>query len=154
MPRLGCFLLALALAACEAPTAPTDRDQLLQAVARWHAHGGDNYTFEITRGCFCVLGGQSVLVTVQDGSVSSAVYTGSNTPVDQALVAYIPTIPDLFDLIQDALDRRVSTFSASYDPTYGYPTSIVIDYSSLAIDDELNFTTRALTLLTPLSGRP
>jgi hypothetical protein len=154
MRRFALVALALALAACESPTGPSNREQLLQARARWSANGSDSYSFEINRGCFCVLGGRLVEVTVQDGAVVSAQYLDSKGPVEPTLLAYLPTVPDLFDLIQDAIDRQAVSFDAGYDPLYGYPTSIAIDYSATTADDELSYTARALTLHTALSGRP
>jgi len=154
MRRLALLALVLTLAACESPTGPSDREQLLQARARWDANGSDSYSFEINRGCFCVLGGRLVEVTVQDGAVVAAQYLDSKGPVDATLLGYVPTVPDLFDLIQDAIDRQAVSFVASYDPVYGYPTSIEIDYSATTADDELRYTARALILHTALSGRP
>ena len=154
MRRLALLALVLSLAACESPTGPSDREQLQEARARWDANGNDSYSFEINRGCFCVLGGRLVEVTVKDGAVVAAQYLDSGGPVDASLLGYVPTVPDLFDLIQDAIDRQAVSFVASYDPVYGYPTSIEIDYSATTADDELRYTARALILHTALSGRP
>ena len=154
MRRLVLLSLALTLAACDAPTGPSDREQLVQARARWAEHGSDSYSFELNRGCFCVLAGRRVEVTVDGGAVVGAEYLDSKEPVEAALLAYVPTVPDLFDLIEEAFDRQAVSFVASYDPTYGYPTSIAIDYSATTADDEIRFTARDLALHTALSGRP
>ena len=154
MRRLGLLTLAFALGACQSLTGPGDREQLSQARARWREKGSGDYSFEINRGCFCVLAGRRVAVTVQGGAVVSAEYLDSNQPVEATLLAYVPTVPDLFDLIDDAINRNAVSFVASYDPTYGYPTSIEIDYSATTADDEISFTARDLTLITALSGRP
>ena len=148
MPRFGAFLLlGLAAAGCEAPTAPGDRGLLADARARWQAQGSDSYTFELNRGCFCVLGGRQVQVTVKAGAVTWAEYRDSGLAVEQTLLTYLPTVPDLFDLIQDALDRKAASFWVEYDPTYGYPTLIQIDYSATAADDEISYSVRGLTFL-------
>lgn len=143
-------LLVLALlatgTACEAPTAPGERDDLASARARWTASGADSYTYDVNRSCFCVLGGKSVTVTVQNGGVVSASLAESGSQVDNALLTYVPTVPDLFDLIEDALSRNPAFFSATYDPTYGYPTRIEVDYSANAVDDETAISTRNLVL--------
>ena len=151
-PRI-LFLLAAGLtaASCAAPTAPGEHGELVEAKARWHAQGSDSYSFELNRGCFCVLGGRRLTVTVRDGAVVGADYLDSGGPVDKALLTYVPTVPDLFDLIQDALDRKVAWFSADYDPTYGYPTRIEVDYSADAVDDEIAITARDLQVLRSFS---
>jgi hypothetical protein len=154
MPRLRLLALALALAACQTPTAPNDREGLFEARARWNANGSDSYRFEINRGCFCVLAGRRVGVTVQNGAVVAAEYLDDREPVEPTLLPYIPTVLDLFDLIADALDRRAVSFVTSYDPIYGYPSSIEIDYSATAVDDEIHLTARDLSLRSALSPPP
>lgn len=143
---LGFLTLLLTAAACEAPTAPGDGDSLALARAKWRAQGGESYSFVLNRSCFCVLGGRTMTVTVRSGGVVAAEFLETGSAVDQALLTYVSTVPDLFDLIQDALDRKAAYLSATYDPIYGYPTRIEIDYSSNAVDDELALSARDLTL--------
>jgi len=148
MIRRGLILGFLTvLAACEGPTAPGERDQLDAARALWNAKGGDSYSFELTYSCFCVLGGRRMDVTVRDGTVFEAQYRDSGGPVESALLLYVPTVPDLFDLIGDALDRKTASFLASYDGIYGFPARIEIDNSASAVDDEVAITARNLVLL-------
>lgn len=144
--RLFFSALLLAAAGCADATAPGEQGQLDAARARWRAQGSESYTVEINRGCFCVLGGRRMTVTVVNGAVVEADYLDSGGPVESALLTYIPTIPDLFDLIQDALTRQPASFLAMYDPTYGYPTRIEIDYSASAADDELAITATGLVV--------
>lgn len=145
---------ALTAAACAAPTAPSEHDQLVEARALWRAKGSDSYSFELIRGCFCVLGGRRLTVTVKDAAVVGAEYLDSGDPVATALLAYVPTVPDLFDLIQDALNQKVAWFSAEYDSNYGYPTRIEVDYSSSAADDEIAITARDLQVLRAFAASP
>jgi hypothetical protein len=133
-------------AGCEAPTAPGRLDNLVAARARWSAQGAEAYTYEINRSCFCVLGGRRMTVTVQNGAVSGAEYLDSGTAVEAALLTYVPTIPDLFDLIERALEGSPAYFFASYDSGYGYPTRIEIDRSANAIDDEEAISARNLVV--------
>jgi hypothetical protein len=85
-------------------------------------------------------------VTVQNGAVSGAEYVDSGNPVEAALLTYVPTIPDLFDLIERALEGAPAYFFASYDSGYGYPTRIEIDRSANAIDDEEAISARNLAV--------
>jgi hypothetical protein len=66
--------------------------------------------------------------------------------VEPSLLTYVLTVPDLFDLIQDALDRKAVLLAVRYDPIYGYPTRIDIDYSADAVDDEVSMSARELTI--------
>jgi hypothetical protein len=153
MPKSTLLLaILLATAGCGAPTAPNDRDGLAAARERWRIQGSATYSYEINRSCFCVFGGRRMTVTVQSGSVSGADYLDSGTAVEAALLTYVPTIPDLFDLIEAALEQRAAYFFARYDSEYGYPTKIDIDYSVNAIDDELAISARSL-VVTALRSR-
>jgi hypothetical protein len=154
MTRRPFWILALIVAAtaCEAPTAPGERDSLSEARARWRALGSESYSYEVNRSCFCLLGGRRMTVMVQAGVVTSAEFEDSGAGVEAALLSYVPSIEDLFDLIEDALDRQVAYFSAQYDPSYGFPTRIEIDYSSTMPDDEVAISARELQPLTTTSN--
>ena len=154
-PRSRLFLtLATVLAACAAPTAPGERDQLAEARARWQALGSSSYSYELDQGCFCVGAGRAMVVTVENGSVVDAEYVGTGDAVEHTLIGYLPSIPDLFDIIEDALNANAASFAATYNELYGYPTRIEIDYSATAIDDERVILARNLALKGALSPRP
>jgi hypothetical protein len=144
--------LALLLGACDSPTGPHAVDQLAEARARWLSQGGDSYTYLLSRDCLCVLSGSEVTVTVENGQVVAATEAGSQLAVESAFLIYLKTVPDLFDLIDDALLRDVAVFMVSYDATYGYPTRIEIDYSAATADDEISFTASNLSL-SPTAAR-
>lgn len=143
--KLLCSALLLTAAGCEAPTAPGNLDGLANARARWSAQGILGYTYELNRSCFCVFGGRRMTVTVENGAVTGADYLDSGAAVEAALLTYVPTIPDLFDLVESALAGSTAYFFASYDSEYGYPTRIEVDYSANAIDDEIAISARSLT---------
>ena len=146
MLRPWLVALPLALLACESPTGPDARGQLETARANWEAHGGAWYTFRLSRECFCVLSGRQIELSVENGSVTWAQYTDSKSPVENAWFAYLQTVPDLFDLIDDAITRKAASLAVSYDPIYGYPTKISVDYSATVADDEETYTASDLTL--------
>jgi hypothetical protein len=138
--------LPLALLACESPTGPDQRGELETARALWQAHGGGWYTMQLSRECFCVLSGRQIEISVENGSVVWAQYADSKSPVENAWFAYLQTVPDLFDLIDDAITRKAASLTVSYDPVYGYPTRIAVDYSATVADDEETYTASDLTL--------
>jgi hypothetical protein len=146
MRNIAVLTLLLAGTACEAATAPGDIDNLSLARARWRQKGGESYSYVVNRSCFCVLGGRTVTVTVLNGVVSSAEYVETGGPVESTFLTYVATVPDLFDLIQDALAKNPAYFAATYDPVYGYPTRIEIDPSANVADDEVALSARDLTL--------
>ncbi len=150
MKPLRAFTVPVALVAalaCGTSTGPSQQARLDQAIALWQSHQLVSYQFELTRNCFCVLGGQVILVTVENGTIKTAASEPSGAAIDAELIAYLPTIPDLFDIVQDALDRPVARLLVTYDATLGYPTRIELDYIAEAIDDESTTIVRNLTAL-------
>jgi hypothetical protein len=146
MRRSWLLALTLMVAGCESPTAPDPRAELEAARARWAAHGGAWYSFTLSRECFCVLSSRPIDITVENGAVVWAEYGDSKAPVESAWLSYLQTVPDLFDLIDDAITRTAASLSTSYDPIYGFPTKIAIDYSATTTDDEVSFTASDFSL--------
>ena len=48
----------------------------------------------------------------------------------------VQTIHGLFDIIQDAIDGNANQIDVTFDTTYGYPSSIYIDYDPMLVDEE------------------
>ncbi|MFC1713169.1 DUF6174 domain-containing protein [Candidatus Poribacteria bacterium] len=64
-----------------------------------------------------------------------------------------PTIEELFDLLQNSISVEPDEFIAEYDPEYGYPTKVWIDYELGSDDDENAFIAHSLISLDiPFSG--
>jgi len=49
----------------------------------------------------------------------------------------LPSVDDLFDEIQNGIDRSAFAITVTYGKVYGNPTSIVIDYDEMIADEEL-----------------
>ena len=143
---LAIALLAITPVACTDLFGP-EQDTLAAARARWALTDADNYLFEFRRSCFCAPDFvRPVRIQILDGVVSSAIYVDTEEPISLPLPS-VPTIDDLFDEIQDALDRMAFSVMAEYDANMGYPTSISIDFIENVIDDEMAFTVSSFQLL-------
>jgi hypothetical protein len=122
LPPLGCLfqectgLLMKLSAACNG---------LLQELARarelWASAGSDSYSYHLSTAA------SDLDIVVQDGVASAVAGTPTN----------VPTIPALFDRIEDSLEFTAS--SVTYDKVLGYPREVVVrssgcmgeaDYSS------------------------
>jgi hypothetical protein len=124
--------------ACSDPLGP-EQDELGKARARWEAHGVQFYGFTFQRGCFCPPAiTRPVRIEVWDGVVVSAVDPDTGDPLDPPQEGF-PTIDDLFDEIQEAIDREADEIQASYDEDFGYPVNVFVDWITNAIDDEMSF---------------
>ncbi|MGQ0537915.1 MAG: DUF6174 domain-containing protein [Gemmatimonadaceae bacterium] len=134
--------LALSLAACGLVTG-TDSDgdvaSLAAAESRWRGAGVQDYQIVVQYSCFCAYT-RPVRLTVRFGSVVSRVDAETGQPVPPH-GADVRDVAGLFGLVRDAIARPAASLSVRYDPTYGFPTNIAIDYIRNAIDDELSVTT-------------
>ena len=104
-----------------------------------------DYTYTISRNCFCPEEFRGpFVVTVRDGKFSSATYEGTTQPVDHS----IPTIAELFDLINDACTTPTAGLSVVYNDEMGYPESLYIDQNECIADEETSYMVSGLEKLT------
>ncbi len=114
--------------------------------ALWQANGPRHYRITARRGCFCPPP-DAVRLDVRDGVVVASVDATTLEPVDD--LWGFDTVEAAFERIDAALNGETNTIVVDYDPTYGHPIRIEIDYLRGAVDDELEMT---LADLVPLSG--
>lgn len=123
----------------------TERERLAAAREAWAARGWDSYSFVLQRLCYCAGGTDPADVVVEAGvrvSVTSRL-TGESIPEEWQ--QYYLTVPELFDFIEDAIDRKAFSIDVTYASGAGWPTHIAIDYLENAIDEEMAFEASALT---------
>ncbi|HSM71917.1 MAG TPA: DUF6174 domain-containing protein [Anaerolineales bacterium] len=138
MKKYLLFLLVLVLSACSAGgNAEFNRNQ-----AKWQDANITHYRFDLTVGCFCPFRSQMpVTVEVQDREVVSMVDANGETfpltdPTSEFVLRYA-TIDRLFSELGSDSVQGADKLTVSYDPTYGFPSEISIDFIELAVDDEL-----------------
>lgn len=133
------FLLA-ALSGCGLLDSPPERDhaaELAEARALWAAAGVASYEFRLRRTCYCApIDVGSVDLEVRDGAVVAARHETLGAMEGDEL-GRLPAIPDLFDLIAQAIAQDPHLFFVAYDGELGYPHQITIDFDPLVADDEL-----------------
>lgn len=120
---------------------PEGEARLADHRQRWEAQRPESYRFTYTRICFCppqLRGPFSV--TVRGDEAAETAYEGEGEPDKAALERAGLTIGDLFDVIDDAYERRAESVQATYDEKTGQPTSIQIDYHEQMADEEVGFT--------------
>jgi Family of unknown function (DUF6174)/Domain of unknown function (DUF6438) len=122
---------------------PNDANSTQLKVNRqlWNQQKLTNYRFTFSRSCFCVpKATQPVVITVRNGQVASITAVNNNEPVDAELFQQYNSIPKLFGIIEDAISRKAASLTVKYDPKFGYPTQINIDYDQQMADEELYLT--------------
>ena len=149
-PRSRSLALAIVLTAllggsssCEitGPSARTDEElELARNRQRWASSATHDYEFEFQRLCFCAQEAtEKVRIAVRQDAIVSVVRVRDGQPASTSFVAW-PRIDELFAEVQQRLDQRTERIDVQYDPTFGYPRSIVVDIMLMAADDEYSLT--------------
>lgn len=124
------------------PNLETTHSRALDAArALWTARGATNYDLRLSWLCFCPVD----VVAERTLEVRNDTITSGAIPGETGILSQ-QRIPDLFDLIEDAIDQRAASINVNYHPTLGYPLDANIDYSLNIADEELGFTVHELTL--------
>ena len=144
VPILGLIVAVGTLAACSlllgaTPDPRTERQKAIDAqAATWLAAGIDDYTFRVSRGCFCppeAIG--PFLVTVEGDATVQVSFDGAQ--VGPAAIPGVPlTIEAAFALLR-ALPREGEA-KITWDPALGFPAEAVVDPVPNAVDDEFTLT--------------
>ena len=146
---LGAALLCSSLAACDGITGVDDlsraQSELDRNWDRFQATAPLSYSYTVRVTCNCTSDvTRPVTVWVDRGSIEYLLYEDTGRPVPLSYANSFPSAEQLFDAIQNGIDRRADYIDVSYDPTYGYPTDVYIDYDRRVSSDELVLTTWGL----------
>lgn len=128
--------LALAAAACgDTPTNPeleANRQQFSESM-------NDSYRFTWRKSCECSAESTApIRITVQQGTILSAVSVETSLPVSSDTLQTLATIDGVFETIEDAYIKGAASVHVTYDPALGFPASLGIDYSLDIADDEFS----------------
>ena len=139
MRKLIFIFIVLALAACSAG----NQSEIERNKEKWQDANITHYRHNLTLGCFCVFSQDMPLVIeVMDGNVVSMEYKSGN-PIDttnRELFERFSTIDRIFSELEADLAGAADEVTVTYDPTYGFPVEVTIDYVKEATDDELYLT--------------
>jgi hypothetical protein len=132
-------LAVLTLAGCNILESGTEAD-VRDHRRRWDQLSLADYTFDFIRSCFCGgPAGDTIRIVVRGDSIVSATNLSPQNPPQPLPDSWSVTIDDLFDELQQAIDRDADEFNIEFDPQYHYPRNVTIDYIKNAIDDEMSF---------------
>ncbi|BEH15791.1 DUF6174 domain-containing protein [Marinobacter shengliensis] len=139
-PVVVAVILSVLLAGCAgAGKDVSPAGSIEEAKALWQSRGVMGYEVTIEQTCFCppdLL--QPMRVTVREGKVIDI--EGLEQPLNHPdiLDERRLTIEGLLDLVEQArgsADKLV----VEYDPHYGFPASLEVDYSPFIADDEFSY---------------
>jgi len=141
--RAATLMLTLFLAACGDPVGV---DSFEEARERWNDQNIDHYSFVLRPLCFCGYTGPAQ-VTVDSGQIVSVVDGETGEPITGDPLSLMRTIDDLFVLLSEAWEEDAHVVQAEYDPGYGFPTDLWIDYKENVADEELGYQVSEFTVL-------
>lgn len=139
MRKLIFIFMALVLAACSMGS----RTEIERNKEKWQDANVSHYRYNLFVGCFCVFSQDMPLVIeVKDGEVVSMEYQNGNEidASSRELFEKYATIDRIFSELAKDINGEADEVIVTYDPTYGFPAEINIDFIKDAIDDELALT--------------
>jgi hypothetical protein len=145
----GAALLLAPLAACDGITGVDDlsraQSELDRNWDRFQSTAPLSYSYTVRVTCACTSDvTRPVTVWVDRGNIEYLLYEDTGRPVPLSVASSFPSVEQLFDAIQNGIDRQADYISVNYDLTYGYPTDVYIDYDRRVSSDELVLSTWGL----------
>lgn len=105
------------------------RAELAHNETKWSALALTDYRYAFRRVCDCTPDATAAVeIEVRGGSVSRVRLLSTGTDVAPGS-GYWPTVDELFDEIRLALDEGATGIHVRYDPVYGYPLEIAIEWT-------------------------
>lgn len=143
---LSLTVAVFVLAGCgdAAPTGTRFGLTLRAARARWESAGVDSYQLIVRRLCFCGFV-EPVRVTVENGAIVSRTIVATGDPLPASLAEDYPDVPGLFAIVEEAA-QDADDFETEFDPSYGFPALISIDWAANYVDDEIVYRTESFTI--------
>jgi Family of unknown function (DUF6174) len=148
MKKLIAFVIVFLLSACSfGASSELERNQ-----QTWQNSDISHYRFSLNVGCFCAFRDKMPLtVEVQNGDVVSMTYPDgtlvTKTDPNYETFSSHATIELIFSELKAGLTGDADEVTVTYDPTYGFPSTIYFDYIKAAADDELTLGVSNFTVL-------
>jgi hypothetical protein len=129
------FVLVLLLSACSGGALHSNRE-------KWDSQAVSHYRFNLSIGCFCPYHEiMPLTIEVKDGQVVSMTDVNGQTVREEFRANFeeAATVERLFAIVEEAASGGADEVKVEYDATYGFPSSISIDYIKEAMDDEISY---------------
>ncbi len=115
--------------------------QLASHRSQWESLGIDDYRFRLQRSQFGPAdGNRPVDIEVRNGQVVNATWADTGETLPDLFNYNRMTVPDLFDLIDNAIQQNAEHIDVDWDPATGIPRNLFIDQSSQIADEEIGIT--------------
>ncbi|CAN5848660.1 hypothetical protein BH20GEM1_BH20GEM1_06710 [soil metagenome] len=116
----------------------------------WTVQRIEDYQLTLSRSCFCSPEGAGLVVLdVLEGQPVQWRYFLSGDPVASEWRGVFLSVDELFDFLEDAVDRSADAIDVTFDPELGLPTSVRVDYRAGLADEESGYEVEKLV---PIRG--
>lgn len=139
MKKLIFIFMALVLAACSTG----NQTEIERNQEKWQEASIPHYRYHLSITCFCVFTqDMPLMIEVENNEVVSMEYQSGNEidASSRELFEKYATIDRLFTELEADSNGAADEVTVKYDPTYGFPTEVTIDFVKEATDDELYLT--------------
>ncbi len=147
-PMARAFMVALLIliGGCGNDPLSPEQQAMDAALSTWTRTrpASNSYVMEQQVACFCPYGGTTFEVTVEGGTITKARSVGTGALVEPSLSAF-RTVDQLFSEARASL-KAGTLLAISFDSAIGFPTVVSIDPIRNAVDDEVSYQTKKVTL--------
>jgi hypothetical protein len=111
--------------------------------ARWAAYNLTDYVIEQEMSCFCDYQGVCKVV-VRSGTIVDVIRKSDGVSIISGSGQYFKTADQLFLFAESVHPDSVAYFVVEYDPRFGFPRLVYIDYYGWIADEELGYRSTAI----------
>lgn len=141
---ISCLTPSIAAANDEFANAQAQLDSNLR---KWTSKGVVDYRYTFQWICFCLPDYRKpVNILVQRDKIDTVQYVDTEDSINSARSERYRTVKGLFQLIQDAINKKAYKIDVTYDFEFGYPISASIDYSKAIADEEKGFEVKNIVI--------
>lgn len=127
--------------------------ELVANRAKWDSAtgGADTYVqYTAQNSCFCPPDyNRPMNIAERDGKIIDATYADTGEAVPSYIRDGLLTMDERFDQLEEAYLSGSDRIDVTYDPTFGYPSSVYVDRSFMIADEELSYNIQDLWVAQP-----
>jgi len=118
-------------------------------VERWQSYNFHDYSIAQQRHCFCPGTSGWVLITVRHDAIVAISDLATGSPLPQELWAPYRSVEDLFLLVTELESFDQATRRVEYDPKFGLPTKVGVEYDPPLLDAGYSYETYLIQTSAP-----
>lgn len=108
-------------------------------VGTYPSYEPEDYSYTLVVSCFCADGGAPIRVTVVNGEVTDAIYTGDGRGTQEGERADDFRWLTINDVIEAANDTGAASVTVKWPAGQDYPSSVQVDQDKNMVDEEVGY---------------